>query len=255
MAELEDLARELDIWKAEGTIATFWWRDDDLTEPTAALDRLLNLSNRFDIPLSLAVIPQKASPALLDHLQDCTILQHGFQHLNYAAEGAKKSEFPDSRDLEEIGEAIEIGKGILSDIFKDQFYPVFVPPWNRIGPAAITLLARLGYVGLSRYQPRAQIYVDKDLVEINTHIDVVNWQSNREAVDDSLLIDKILNHLQARRTNDIVKDEPTGLLTHHLVHDEDIWASIFSILSFLSEHESVRWIPLRTGIALNNNID
>ncbi len=255
MARFEDLTRELDIWKEQGEIATFWWRDDDLTEPTSALDRLLSLRNRFDIPLALAVIPEQANPALLDDLQDCTILQHGFQHLNFAPEGDKKSEFPDSRDLEEMTRSIEIGKGILTDIFKDQFYPVFVPPWNRIGSASLAVLAQLGYLGISRYQPRAQIYPEPGLMEINTHIDVINWRANQTPVADDVLIDLALNHLQARRKNSILRHEPTGLLTHHLAHDEEIWASIFRILSFLSEHESVRWIPLRTGFALNNNID
>jgi hypothetical protein len=255
MAQLSDLVDELNIWKEQGNIATFWWRDDDLTEPTSALDRLLNLQNHFDIPLTLAIIPERASPSLLDHLEGCTIVQHGYQHLNFAPEGDKKSEFPDMRGQDDIIQSIKAGKGILSDIFKDQFYPVFVPPWNRIGSATLSSLAQLNYLAVSRYQPRAEIYPEKGLLEINTHVDVIDWRNNRRPVEDHVLVDKALNHLRARRKNSILKDEPTGLLTHHLVHDEEIWASIFRLLSFLTEHESVRWVPLRTGIALNDNID
>ena len=38
-----DLDAELDRWKAAGRAATLWWRDDDATRPTPALDRLLAL--------------------------------------------------------------------------------------------------------------------------------------------------------------------------------------------------------------------
>ena len=33
------LARELDRWGESGQSASFWWRDDDATEPSAELER------------------------------------------------------------------------------------------------------------------------------------------------------------------------------------------------------------------------
>ncbi len=38
-------------------VADFWWRDDDATTRTPALERLLALSTTPRLPLALAVIP------------------------------------------------------------------------------------------------------------------------------------------------------------------------------------------------------
>lgn len=255
MADYENLTLELEKWRTERKTATFWWRDDDLTEPTESLHRLLSLRQYFDIPLSVAVIPESAHPSLLDYLGDCSILQHGYRHVDLSQEGEKKSEYPASRNLEEAVQEIGHGREILSDIFKDQFYPVFVPPWNRISGEAVSALSKLGYIALSRYQPRKQIFASRGLIEINTHVDVINWRGDRSVVKEPFLLDMVLNHLRARRKNRILRDEPTGLLTHHLVHDEDTWATLFQLMTFLTEHHSVRWIPLRTAVALNNHID
>ncbi|MBL4907846.1 MAG: hypothetical protein JKX94_10375, partial [Sneathiella sp.] len=68
------LKDELDLWRDAGQIATFWWRDDDLNEPTEAFDRLLNLRDSLDIPLSLAVIPDRVDPHIGDDLEGCILL-------------------------------------------------------------------------------------------------------------------------------------------------------------------------------------
>ena len=86
----EELAQELDLWLAAGLVATFWWRDDDLNEPTAAFDRLLDLRDTLDIPLNLAVIPDEVDPHIGDDLAGCTLLQHGVLHKNFATDGQKK---------------------------------------------------------------------------------------------------------------------------------------------------------------------
>ena len=42
----------------------FWWRDDDASAPSPALERAVGLSRKYGIPLALAVIPQDATPQL-----------------------------------------------------------------------------------------------------------------------------------------------------------------------------------------------
>ncbi len=37
-------------------------------------------------------------------------------------------------------------------------------------------------------------------------------------------------------------DEPTGLLTHHLEHDEPCWAFIDRLLEETRGHPAVRWL-------------
>ena len=85
------LSEELDQWSQLGQIATFWWRDDDATQPSDRLDRLLDIA--AGTPIALAVIPMAAAPALANRLAgatNITIMQHGFAHTNHAP----KSDLP-----------------------------------------------------------------------------------------------------------------------------------------------------------------
>ena len=89
------LGRELDSWAEADKTAQFWWRDDDATEPSGALDKLAGFSSSWNIPLALAVIPTRLAPELIDFLHDrslVVILQHGYAHENHAPPGQRKLE-------------------------------------------------------------------------------------------------------------------------------------------------------------------
>ena len=60
--------QELRIWREQGLVLPIWWRDDDATEPTPALDRLLGLAASLGAPLHLAVVPEPAGPDLAARL-------------------------------------------------------------------------------------------------------------------------------------------------------------------------------------------
>jgi len=47
-----------------GCPVQFWLRDDDAVEPTKPLDTLLTLTDRYLIPVTLAVIPAQSGEAL-----------------------------------------------------------------------------------------------------------------------------------------------------------------------------------------------
>lgn len=254
MTSWDALTTELDLWHAEKRIATFWWRDDDLVAPTAALDRLISLRDHFDIPLALAVIPEAVDSSLSDHVSDCIILQHGFHHHNFADPEEKKSEFSSIRPLADMETDLDNGRKILSQLFGDQFLPFFVPPWNRIDDAVLQQLPKLGYIGLSRFKPRLNAVPAAGMVEVNTHIDPINWRGGRSSLETSQILTMVLEHLIARRTGHADAREPTGLLTHHLDHDEEIWMQIYKLMLFLCNHPSVRWIPLPAAIALIEEI-
>jgi len=58
------LSDEVEKWQIAGREVALWWRDDDVIEPTPELARLTGISQRYDIPLSLAVIPANMSETL-----------------------------------------------------------------------------------------------------------------------------------------------------------------------------------------------
>jgi hypothetical protein len=239
------LAAELDRWAAAGRTATFWWRDDDAVAATPALDRLLALRKALSVPLTLAVIPEPAEPPLADRLAaepDITVAQHGFAHRNHAPEGAPKRELGD-RALAEVTGELQDGWRRLASLFPAA-RPVMVPPWNRIDGSVTAALPALGYRGLSTFAARVRREAQPGLVEANTHIDIVDWPGTRRFVGDGAAIGAAAAHLAARREGvpGIDRDEPTGLLTHHLAHDEPCWEFVNRFVARSQTHPAVRWI-------------
>lgn len=251
MTDWADLDRELDAWGRTGQSATLWWRDDDATTSTPALRRLFDAATTAagrTVPLALAVIPASADPALARalHVADGVIaLQHGYAHANRAAAGAKKAEFAAGRDPSVALEELRSGSQRLRDLFCDRALPVLVPPWNRVDRALIDRLDDVGIRGLSTYGPRAAKTTDAGIVLVNTHVDIVNWREERRFLGIEGCLRLAVGHLAARREGRVDASEPTGLLTHHLVHDEDAWSFLATFLQRTARHSAVRWMGAR----------
>lgn len=246
----QNLSAELDRWQEAGKTATFWWRDDDASAAGPDLDRLLHLKRHFDIPLHLAVIPGLMQASLADMDRDCFILQHGLHHQNRAAEDAKKSEFPDTAFSDEFVADLLAGRQQLQQTFAPLFLPVMVPPWNRMSQTFIQMLPKWGFRGLSRYSARDDELATPGLGQVNTHLDPVDWRGGRGYIGDEAFVGLCIDHLKARRKGAADFFEPTGLLSHHKVHDEDIWAAIFKLLDLTLSHGAARWITLPAAFSL-----
>src|SRR6476469_10142620 len=79
----EALDRVLDAWQASGRCATLWWRDDDACSDSPALQRLLAIARRNDVPAAVAAIPATTDATLFDAIapiDQATIIQHGYAH-------------------------------------------------------------------------------------------------------------------------------------------------------------------------------
>jgi hypothetical protein len=243
------LGRELDAWADTGKSADFWWRDDDATGPGGSLDRLVGLSYNWDAPLALAVIPSRLEPELVDFLQNrtlITVLQHGYAHENHAAHGQRKLELGGSRASAKTVADLQRGYHILEQHFADRFKPVLVPPWNRIDGQVVTRLSEIGFAGISTMKVRRNAYPAPGLLQVNTHLDPVNWRHQGGFIGVYPAIAILIQHLQARRTGYRDIDEPTGILTHHLVQNEAVWHFLEDLLQFLSNHPAVSWLDAPT---------
>jgi len=244
----EALTRELDLWQEAGRTATFWWRDDDAADHTDALDTLLNLRDTLDVPLALAVIPARATAALhtrLGDTNDCSVLQHGYSHKNFADPQARKIELDDSRpaayvigDLATGAQALESFPGHL---------PVLVPPWNRIAAHLIPFLPELGFRGLSTIGARTRPDPIAGLRANNVHVDLVDWRGKRTGSAGGVLgVETILGetvaHLSARRTGAADREEATGLMTHHAVLDGESTDFLSEFVARTRAHGAVRWL-------------
>lgn len=251
-ADWTPLKQELALWRRAGLDLPFWWRDDDAVAQTGALDTLLALAQETAMPLHLAVIPHNVETSLVSALltqPGAVPLTHGWRHLNHATPPAKTCEFPDGR--RETRSELEASFARMHDHFGSRACPVFVPPWNRMGKDVPRVLAELGYRAVSTFGPRSYRHAAAGLVQINTHLDPIDWRGSRGLVAEADLIARLTTALKNRRTGQEDASEPFGLLTHHLVHDVAIWQFCARCLNTLMDG-GARPVDLRTYLEDTN---
>ena len=213
-----ELEEELARWRDAGRTADFWWRDDDATSPSSALQQLLRLSKGSAIPLALAVVPLEAAPELFTGL-GASVLMHGTDHRNRAAPGEKKTEFPAAEPEAEALARLAAARERLARQAGASFLPVLAPPWNRFKRALAARLPAAGLHGLSAYGPRAAAEAAPGIRQVNTHIDIIDWRGTRGFAGEDAALRAAVKHLAARRSGAADGAEPTGWLTHHALHD------------------------------------
>jgi hypothetical protein len=249
--DFDDLARELNLWAGAGRAVRLWWRDDDAFEPTPALARLLDLSDAHRTEVSVAVVPVKAAdtlPAAIAGRGNCAVLQHGYAHRNHAPAGMPAVECGGARPVSDVLEEMGAGRVRLEEMFGQRFAGVLAAPWNRIEPAVLGGLAEAGFRGASAAGPCAAM-PGGGLVVANVHVDPINWRERRFAGLGKAL-SGLLGELRSRRTGTTDPDEPLGLLTHHLDHDEGLWNFLDELLAMTTRHPAARWITAAEAFAL-----
>jgi hypothetical protein len=218
--------------------AKLWLRDDDAIESTPALDRLLDLTRRASVPLSLAVIPAFTGAALAERLQAETharVTVHGWNHENHAAGRGKKRELgPDRPAVVVLGE-LRAGFDKLQTLYPTQLDPVLVPPWNRIDAALLSQLEPLGFSAVSVY---GEAKADSPIRSINTHVDIMDWLGTRGGRPHAELVELLVVEIERRIAG---SNEPIGLLTHHLVHDDACWDFMAKLFEATAESPAASW--------------
>ena len=217
----------------------FWWRDDDAETATPALDRLLELAGRYDLPLALAVVPKRATPALGEAVRrapQVVVLQHGWSHRNHAADGNRKAELGPDRPLAAVLDDLRNGFERLSSLFEERFLPVLVPPWNRIADAVREARREIGLTGLSTFGPVPA----GDPHWVNVHLDIFAWGPLRRPVTRAEAYSRLCAELELRRGGD---PGPVGIMTHHLVHEAASRHFLDELFILAARHPAVAWPP------------
>lgn len=234
------LEAELAAWTAAGLRPSFWWRDDDAAQPNQKLIRLLRIAAETHVPVALAVIPMRTGPELASLLADMPgrslVLQHGYAHVNHAGPDEKKAEFTAARPVEAMAAEIAEGRARLQSLFEGRLQPIFVPPWNRFPDLMLPHLPALGIGTISTFGPRKGAQAAPGLIRFNTHVDPIDWRQEKRFVGRDAFFDAIRRHLAARRDHRVDADEPTGILTHHEVFDEEAFAALGDALALLARH-------------------
>lgn len=222
--------RALAAARDQGRVLRFWLRDDDATRPGPALTRLLMLCARHDVPPVLAVIPARVQPALHDLLPvQGRVALHGWSHQNHAGPHEKKSELGPHRPPATVLAELAQGRALLHDMFAEKALDLLVPPWNRIAPDVAAGLPGIGIRALSAYGKISA----QGMPVLNSDIDPIDWRARRGLRDPDLLWQKLALRVQV--------DRPIGILTHHIDHDEAVWAFLDQLMA-VTAHPTCRWI-------------
>ncbi len=207
------------------------FRDDDLGWQPKAFSRLLTLFARYDQKINAAAIPSLMSEDIVREsipysYQAAPYLQvvtHGYRHENYQKIG-KKSEYGSDRDSEEVLTELRIGREKLKETFEN-YFPCFVPPWNRMADAHLPLLKQSGYLMLSRdesKEPRAAAPVPEFNVTIDLHTSKKLKPSSKD----------LFRTLAAKYE---AGEEFTGIMLHHSVMTEEDFEVLESLLKDLTK--------------------
>jgi peptidoglycan/xylan/chitin deacetylase (PgdA/CDA1 family) len=230
MTGWRELEAALDAVVRDGKAIRLWWRDDDAGRDDPRLERLLELAERRALPVALAVVPvwlDAGAQARIAASPGTTVLQHGFAHRNHALDGQKSCELG-GRAIATIEAELASGRDILVDAFGAAFLAVLVPPWNRLDRKLIGRLAACGFSGLSAYGKRAAPKAAPGLIQVNTHLDPVDWRGDRLFVGEVAALERLIVALDP--------DEPIGILSHHLAMDEPGWRFLDRLLGVLAAH-------------------
>jgi hypothetical protein len=243
----QTLEDEIARWRDAGRSAEIWWRDDDAADAGPALDRLLTVQHETRAPLALAVVPATATPELAARLADevhVDVLQHGYAHTNHAPADEKKMELGLHRPAMLVLGDLGTGWMALERLFGARALPVLVPPWNRIAPLLVPTLPEIGFRGLSTFGARPRIEPVKGLLQVNTHLDLMDWRGNRSFVGKEAALATLVRALGAARvTGEPAAAEPVGVLSHHLAMDGGAWDFLRSLMG------QVRTMPGATLLA------
>ena len=220
----------------QATPVQIWWRDDDATENSSALDNYLQALP--DVPVLLAVIADNYDASLVARIKtepQIKIAQHGFRHINHAAENEKKCEYPKGRLIAEVKSELHTGKARLQKDFGKQFLSVFVPPWNRMDDKFLPYLIESGFKGISMFKGTRQTYPIK---RIDSQIDIINWKQGKKFIGTENFIEALTQEIKSGQ-------KEIGILTHHKIHDKQVTSFLLDFYKFVTDNKPlIQMIPV-----------
>lgn len=232
------LARELDRWEAQGRACRFWWRDDDASEVSPRLERLVALSRSAAAPLLLSVIPSPHAATIFPAIADAPIgvAQHGVDHHNRLRLGGHAQFRPSEPTSQVIGELLRAAVDLRGH---PQTLPIYVAPWNRLSANLLEALPAAGFEMVSAFGGPVRAY--PGLTRVDAHVDLFRW-APAPAFRGPVLCLSALRLALRRRRLARTWSEPVGILTHHLRLEAEAWDFLETLLPRLSAAPGAAWL-------------
>jgi hypothetical protein len=83
------------------------------------------------------------------------------------------------------------------------------------------------------------------LLQTNCHVDLIDWRRDRGFRGELGSIGQLCAHLEARRSGRADAGEASGILSHHLAHDDGCWGFLAGLFELCNRHPAVRWLEAR----------
>jgi len=216
-----------------------FFRDDDVDEDEATLRRLLKLFLERNAPINLGVIPGRLTAACVELLAESAgaapakleLNQHGWRHLNHEREG-RKCEFGPSRTHAEQLADVAQGRERMTEAFGQNWFPVFVPPWNRCTEDTYRALDHLGFRALSAKR-EGSVVTGYRFEDISITLDLYRWNDGARLKSPEEVVDSLIAQLSPQQT--------IGVALHHKVMDERAFSFLASLLDTLESHPAVHF--------------
>lgn len=216
-----------------------FFRNDDVDEDEATLRRLLRFFLERETPINLGVIPGRLTAACAELLAQSIgaapelfeLNQHGWLHLNHEREG-RKCEFGPGRTYDAQLADIAQGRERMTEAFGHNWFPVFVPPWNRCTDETRRALDHLGFRALSAKRGGAT-GTGYRFEEISITLDLYRWNDGASLKSPEEIVDGLIAQLS--------RQQVIGVMLHHKVMDERAFSILGSLLDTLASHPTVRF--------------
>lgn len=183
------------------------------------------------INLLIAAIPALSDNKLktiLDKYDNYVIGQHGYSHTNYSE--SDLSEYPDTRKKEVIADELIKGNRILSNLFKDKYNKVFIPPWFEVGSTTKKLLKEHNYLAISNYWNNR--INSNEMIEINSQVDLVDWDNAYTFGGEDYVLNQIISEIELGNTC-------IGILLHHERIGKETYCFLDKLIEIILEHGSI----------------
>lgn len=233
-----------------------FFRNDDVWRLDAKLKRLVGLFITNNIPLHLAVIPDKLTLDCCSYLKGLIrrhpdlieIGQHGYKHENYSQDKFRKYEFGDTRSFKQQLSDIHKGREEIEESFGIK-PSVFIPPWDMYDFQTLRALKIEGFSILCADRKHRVVYPGSGLRNV-----CVSKYWNKKKRDGSWLADGA-----AKSLVDVLSCHETyvGVEMHHARNTPGEIRELSRFIRILKTYNQIRFIHLSKapGIILKNSLD
>jgi len=217
-------------------------RDDDAGWEDERLHALLEIVERRELPIDLAIIPRAMSPRLAEELalrstrseDRLGLHQHGLAHANHERSG-RKCEFGPARDRAVQRDDIRAGREQLVAALPGLVQPIFTPPWNRCTGITGDVLRELGLRVLSRHASETPL----DITGLDEIPVAVDWSYAKRAG-----VRLSFSELGELAAAEVRRGGPVGVNLHHAVMDRRELSRFDELCGLLATHPMARPLPL-----------